>query len=283
MRPFPVDDGSTDAPRIGRIGRIFARTVLLTALAGIGLVIGGLRGDAFQTVLGFAFYVFAAIAIKLEANETGARLPPHHDVALDKRRGYQLAGASVATFIASIAGLYLALVVLSWPFEEWVVRTFLGPDDEPALPGGTLLRAVHAIETVALGPAVEEVLFRGLMLHWWARRWGVRRAVVTSALLFGALHLDPLGSTLFALVATALYMSFGTLLAPIVFHAMWNCSVTVLTAFSQPGAPEAESIASFRSSWPWALGALVAALGLLHATLRSLRPVEGWVLPSQRR
>ena len=267
------------APPIGRIRRVLATTALVTAGFGLGLSAGGMPGDLMLTALGFVGYITAGLAVGAEARRVGAALPPVGDLRITRRRAGQLTAITIGTFALSLAGLYLSLVVLSIPFEDWVTTTFIRPDDADVLPSGLVHRALFAIEAVALAPIVEELVFRGVMLHWWSRTLGLRRAVLVSALMFGALHFDPLGSTLFALVATALYMGTGTMLAPIVFHAMWNCTVTIVTAASA-GASEQDTLAAFRAGWPMALAVLLAAALVLSRGLRSLRPADGWRLPS---
>lgn len=267
---------------VGRIRRIVGMAVLATAAVAAGALMAGLRDDALFTTLGFVFYLSAAWAVALEARRVHSPLPPVHDVRVDLRQGVQLAVVVVSTFVVSLAGLYLTLIVLSWPFEDWVTTTFLIPDEDKGFPDDLVHRALFTIETVALGPMVEELLFRGVMLHWWAQRWGLRRAVLASALIFGAMHFDPIGSTLFALVATALYMSFGTMLVPIVFHSMWNCTVIIMASFSEHSHAPAETLASFRAAWPIALAWLVVAAVALSLTIRGLRPPGGWQLPLLR-
>ena len=266
----------------GRIRRVVVVPVLLALGVGIGMTIADAPDGVMGTATGFVFYLALAWSIAVEARRVGSPLPPVHDLRLDARRGSQLAVLIVSTFVVSLAGLYLSLIALSWPLEEWVTNTFLRPDDDAGMPEALLHRALLTIEAVALAPIVEELLFRGVMLHWWAARWGVKRAVVASALVFGALHFDPLGTTLFAFVATALYMSFRTMLAPIVFHAMWNCTVTVLSWLPAGRERPDETIQAFRADWPWAALYLAAAAILLGIALRRLHPPDGWRLPPLR-
>lgn len=271
----PADADATP----GRIRHVLARTALVTAAAGFGMTLGGMPKEFLYTALGFVGYVTAGLAVAGESRRVGLPMPPIGDLTITATRARQLALVSSSTFIVSLAGLYLSLIVLSLPFGDWVSTTFLQPDADEVMPTGLVHRALFAIETVALAPLVEELVFRGAMLHWWSRTLGLRRAVLTSALIFGAMHFDPLGSTLFALVASALYMSTGTMLAPIVFHAMWNCLVTILTAVSSGSASEVETLAAFRGSWPVAAAGLLAAALVLRRAVLALRPPGGWRLP----
>lgn len=278
MQTADADAGTSP----GRIRHVVARTALVTAAAGLGMTLGGMPKEFLFTALGFVGYTTAGLAVAAESRRVGLPMPPINDLPLTAVRARQLAVVAASTLVVSLAALYLSLILLSLPFGDWVTTSFLQPDADELMPTGMVHRALFAIETVALAPLVEELVFRGVMLHWWSRTLGLRRAVITSAVIFGAMHFDPLGSTLFALVASALYMSTGTMLAPIVFHAMWNCLVTILTAVSEGAASEVETLAAFRGSWPVAVVALLAAGLVLSRAVRSLRPPDGWQLPPLR-
>jgi sodium transport system permease protein len=74
-------------------------------------------------------------------------------------------------------------------------------------------------------PVCEEFLCRGFLLASFRSRFGVRGAVVLSALLFGLLHLDlaRLPGTFFAgLLLGYVLVRTGSLLAAILFHMTWN-------------------------------------------------------------
>lgn len=72
-----------------------------------------------------------------------------------------------------------------WPPPDWVrqlFEQFLG-NGEATLPNFVFL--------VVVAPVTEEFFFRGALLASFRRRWGGRRAIVGSAVLFGLVHLIP--------------------------------------------------------------------------------------------
>ena len=72
-----------------------------------------------------------------------------------------------------------------------------------------------------LVPLFEESLFRALLFGGLIHRFGTLGAALISALIFGAIHLDPLGFPLlaaFALVATASYALTRNLLVSMAIH-----------------------------------------------------------------
>lgn len=76
---------------------------------------------------------------------------------------------------------------------------------------------------VVYAPLVEEFIFRGFLLQRWAMKWGLRRGVIASSVLFGVLHLsNPVGLTLFGLVMGLLYVRSRSLWVPIACHALNN-------------------------------------------------------------
>jgi membrane protease YdiL (CAAX protease family) len=81
------------------------------------------------------------------------------------------------------------------------------------------------LSLVVLGPIVEEIVFRGLLFGALAPRLGVLAAALITALLFGAVHGDPvLFPTLaaFGFIAALAYAATGNLTVAIALHAINN-------------------------------------------------------------
>lgn len=71
-----------------------------------------------------------------------------------------------------------------------------------------------AIVAVVLGPAIEELLFRGVLLNRWAAKWSVAKAMVATSVAFGILHGNPVGVTVAGLVMAVLYLGPGPFSSP---------------------------------------------------------------------
>jgi hypothetical protein len=86
--------------------------------------------------------------------------------------------------------------------------------------------------TVAgLAPLFEELLFRGFLLPLLARRGKLAWALALSALLFGAIHLQPLGLPILCTLGFVLGLAMrqtASLRTPILVHACWNGSLFLL-------------------------------------------------------
>jgi sodium transport system permease protein len=107
--------------------------------------------------------------------------------------------------------------------------------------------AVLSVLAIAVAPGVcEELLFRGLVLHALRGRLGTAAAVVVSALLFGAIHLDFSGSgpTLYRVpFAVAVGVGFallrlrtGSLVPAMLAHALVNATTFAAALQEAPTA-----------------------------------------------
>jgi membrane protease YdiL (CAAX protease family) len=133
-----------------------------------------------------------------------------------------------------------------WGIPAWIVATLLAAivaqllavfniQPEPQIAEQFIDLAnpwIAVLATVVVAPIAEETFFRGVAFNAWMREYGVRRAVVLSALLFALIH-GSLGALvpIFALgVALAvLYRRTGNLASNIALHATFN-GISVLLA-----------------------------------------------------
>ncbi|MBI1953654.1 MAG: CPBP family intramembrane metalloprotease [Candidatus Omnitrophica bacterium] len=91
----------------------------------------------------------------------------------------------------------------------------------------SVLAWLVALVTVA-GPAAEEIFFRGLVYGWLRSRLSIGRALLLTAVLFGALHADPvafLPITGLGLLFGWLYEKTGSLMAPLAVHILHNAGM----------------------------------------------------------
>jgi len=110
-------------------------------------------------------------------------------------------------------------------------------------------------------PLTEEALVRGLILGGFALRYGTRKAILYSALLFGAMHLNlwqfP-GAFLMGLFAAWLTLRMGSLWPAVLAHVLNNLTVTVSRAYQLPYLWDER----FQPLWMWGLGLLLLGSGL---------------------
>lgn len=137
------------------------------------------------------------------------------------------------------AAAFLALAVTLVMTVALVSAQILKPDQSPQRDLQELLRGLSGwgpslvmfAVVAGLAPVFEELLFRGFLLPVLARRGRVALALVASAALFGAIHLQPAGlptlGTLGLVLGLALRQT-GSLWPPFLVHACWNGTLFLL-------------------------------------------------------
>jgi len=113
---------------------------------------------------------------------------------------------------------------------------------------------------IIVAPFSEELLFRGVLLRRLAVKWGMRKSIVLTSLIFGVLHFDLIGSVFFGFVMAVLYIRTRTLVVPIFCHALNNATVYLLAGIEESMTDIAEpTIDQFRSDvWIGLICLLVA-------------------------
>jgi membrane protease YdiL (CAAX protease family) len=105
-------------------------------------------------------------------------------------------------------------------------------EDLAARAGGTVSWLLFALLVGILAPMVEELFYRGLLLRSLEKRgFAPWIAVVLSAVLFAAMHMQPLqfpGLLLFGLISGALAVRTGRLGASVFAHIGFNMTTVVI-------------------------------------------------------
>lgn len=180
----------------GRAPTILGSLVLLTVTQGALLAVAGL-------------FVAAPRAL------AGLRIVPEHGLWRSVGLGVLLAvPAWIGAQLLAVISARLLELAGQRP-EEGVAEAAIGLVDPIVL----------ATALIVVAPVAEEIFFRGIVYNAWLREFGVRRAVIGSAVLFALIH----GSIfvilpIFALgVGLALlYRRTGSLPASIAMHATFN-------------------------------------------------------------
>jgi membrane protease YdiL (CAAX protease family) len=74
----------------------------------------------------------------------------------------------------------------------------------------------------ALGPILEELVFRGLLYPAWAQRWGWFRSMLLTSAVFAIYHPVFIAAFVSSIIFVCLYRRTGTLWAPIAAHMASN-------------------------------------------------------------
>lgn len=174
--------------------------------------------------LGFTLQASAGVALicraeGLSLRALGRRVAPG---PLPRNLGWGLA------FLALAVTLVLAVSL--------VATQVLKPEQTPQRDLQDLVRGLRGwgpslvlfLVVAGLAPLFEELLFRGFLLPVLARGGRTTLALVLSALLFGAIHLQPAGLPTLATLGFVLGLALrhtGSLWPPILVHACWNGTI----------------------------------------------------------
>lgn len=150
-------------------------------------------------------------------------------------------------FFALAGGIGLAAPIVGSWLTQLLARGHPVPQDIRQLgtQASPVLRMLLVMLVASLGPVVEELLFRGLLLSALLRRLHVAWAVVASALLFALIHLPGLqwhgyalpALTLLALALAWLRLRSGSIWPAVLAHAINNLlAVTVWFVAVKPPA-----------------------------------------------
>lgn len=150
------------------------------------------------------------------------------------------------------------------PVPEWFGATL------SSLVSGRVSLWGSIVSAVIVAPITEELLFRGVILHGFLRRYPVRVALGASAILFALVHLNPwqfLGAFCLGLVLGWWLLKTRSLLPCILGHALNNALpliVSELLGMHIPGyTGEMRVQVEFQPPWFDLLGALLLGAGLL--------------------
>ena len=245
----------------------------LPAVAAVALLLVGLLamlGTARLTApLGLrALFLLSETALALPGILTLLARPVPVAVALglvplSRQRAHYALGAGATLWVASL-GLF-ELQAWVWPPDPAYLEAFRRIHD--ALRPSGPLDALVSVAAIALVPALcEETLLRGILLPSLARTLGPGAGVLSSAFLFGAIHLDPYRFPFTFAVGIALgilRLRAGSLLAPVLAHALLNTITFAAAPFA--GDPTAETASPLLGT-----ALLVAGTALSMAALRSL-------------
>lgn len=193
-----------------------------------------------------------------------------------------LLGLWVLSFMFSLGAFQVSFTLLSYAFPNYVTMmlqdSLFLTADEAALPG--LYNLLMAFVLVVAAPVLEEFLFRGFLLHRWSTRWNLPAAVILTSVLFGVLHGNIIGLTMFGLVMALLYLRTSSLGVAIAVHALNNAIAGSLEVISRlTVGNEPTSLADFRSTIWLGLILLAGSIPFLIKFIRRNWPTRQTPLP----
>ncbi len=146
---------------------------------------------------------------------------PPEVLGFHRRLALRSVGFSLGVYAACLPAFYGLMMLSSLIFGQKLQQQVL----DIALQKDVLFRGLYFVAVVALAPLLEEVLFRGVLLAVLRRYLGAAGGIVVSALLFMAVHQQPvtfLPLFWLGLVLGFVYHYTGSLAAPVALHALHN-------------------------------------------------------------
>ena len=194
----------------GRLGQVTGQVqAWLTGFTGLNLLLD----FSNLLILGMALWIISRV--------TDPTLPA---------RFAPLSRKSIWIGVAAGLGAVVVSSIVEYLSDHYL-HTNLSQDNS------TTMVLPHRVDQLALGiltvailaPLTEEVYFRGIVLGWMRRHWGMAWAVGLSSLVFGVMHLKwltPGGTS--GMVATAELVAMGVLLALVAVRtgSLWASVIT---------------------------------------------------------
>jgi membrane protease YdiL (CAAX protease family) len=279
--PDPPDgDVSARSP----FNRVRAWVVLVIVLgAGVAVevtrraVAPGMPEDTSDAVSSLAFQLTVAGMLVLYLRGRGVSLRRLVGRVPRGWRPWALAAMGVPLLVLSLGTAALQFSVLTALAPKAAASMQATADAASGVPSTAIVLA-QALAGV-LAAAMEELLFRGVLLARWERRWGPVRAAVASSLCFAVLHLDLLGAFTFGMVMCVLYLRTRSLLVPILCHSLNNAVVALSDLGGASGNVAGPSAADLAPDWGAAAIAIGVSIPVLWWFFRTVRPADGWRLP----
>lgn len=237
--------------------------ILFSTLLGFGLgLLQGVVGVRFDDpiwvmVIYMTLFTLLSLWLWQRLKKAGVELRFVIGQLPERPRWPQIAGLILAGLVFSLSSfLFVAALLSFWSprFVELILKQ-VEADATPQTANLVLYQIISAIATIIVAPIAEEFIFRGFILQRWGVKWNLPLALILSSVVFGLLHLNVVGLTVFGLVMGLLYIKTRCLLIPIAGHALNNLVATGMMFL--PKDPTAASIATLRESLPAAIFLLV--------------------------
>lgn len=157
---------------------------------------------------------------------------------------------------------FIQFYILAHLFPDFVISVLNGEDVIDV--STTYTKIFSVISACIFAPIMEEVIFRGFFLQRMTLKWGVKRAIIVSSLIFGFGHFDVVGAFIFGVVMCLLYIKTKNIWTNIAVHALNNCIATMMQLSSGEGTEEAAvAIADLQSQSNVWIGLIVIGVSLL--------------------
>jgi membrane protease YdiL (CAAX protease family) len=161
----------------------------------------------------------------------------------------RLVGLVLAIILFSIGSFLISFYGLSFIAPSFVEATLNDESLAVRTTAPALQNLLMFLSMIIVAPITEEFLFRGIIMHRWAEKWGIFSSLIVSSIVFGFLHPNVIGLSMFGLVMGLLYIKTRTLLVPIFCHTLNNLIAFGMTTLSSLNNANSFSTEKLHSDW----------------------------------
>ncbi len=225
------------------------------------------RNDSISVpVLSIAIWSVLLAVVWRESRRQGLKVRPLFGEGMPQFSLPYAAVLVASALIFSLGSFSIIFYFLSLAFPDYAAQIL----ESDLLGGGQNSQYPQAYNALMLfllviyAPVVEELVFRGFLLQRWGTKWGLRRGLIASSLLFGMLHINnPVGLTLFGFVMGLLYVRSRSLWIPIMCHSLNNLSAVGIDRLSHwIGSEPAEAVTVTTLQQSWWTGLILIAISV---------------------
>ncbi|MEH6892141.1 CPBP family intramembrane glutamic endopeptidase [Bacillus sp. JJ864] len=263
-----------------RLRSFFGWMILGSFIAYLTLDMIGAGNDAFEFVSDtLVFFVFPLLWLFYKMKKNNAVFTSFFDKPLSIPWRLILIATAMG-MIFSFGVSFIQFYILAQLIPDFLVD--LLSDGNVIDMSTTFTKILSVISACIFAPIMEEAIFRGFFLNRMAYKWGVKRAIIISSLIFGFGHVDVIGAFLFGVVMCLLYIKTKSLWTNMIVHALNNTVVSIIQ-FTDSSAQEPVKIAELQAQsnlWIGLIIIIISLLWLVPFIRRNWRTVKEVGLPS---
>jgi uncharacterized protein len=196
---------------------------------------------------GIYIFIFCWIFIAFKKNQVNIS---QFIGVLNKKSVFAIAAVLISLLLFSYANIWITYYPISFFYPDYVEKLLNDKKLNLILSSGHYFIPFF-IQFILLGPFFEEIVFRGLIIHRLAIKYGIIPAIFISSLLFSIAHLklNIADFIIFGLILSIVYLKTRSLVASILLHCSYNLAGLLhdVISFSTNTSNNYYSVIKFRS------------------------------------
>jgi membrane protease YdiL (CAAX protease family) len=216
--PKMFEQASNFYPTIRQSFNILGYLLLITITLGMITAILSPRGNMSSLIILLVYSVSFILTIRYASRKKGS----------DQFSFGPIPGVSYLLIVPATMALFILYepIVNLIPVPDWARSFFDLEDSDP----------FNLFSMIIAAPLLEEILFRGIILDGFLKRYSPGKAIVWSSLLFGLIHLNPwqfIAAFAIGLATGWMYWKSRSLLPCIIIHFVTNASAVAMAKLAK--------------------------------------------------